>query len=149
MLCSAGHFVEPEPVFENPADQKAGHACVLNDPLLLQQALSAGAKAGLADQAGHTLLMFAAEAGAADCIRLLLKEGADVNASSRNKANALTWAAANGRLEALTRLLAAGAKTNQPGGNERSALAAAANGGHLEVVAALLAAKADSRLVFP
>ncbi|HUI96489.1 MAG TPA: ankyrin repeat domain-containing protein [Xanthobacteraceae bacterium] len=62
------------------------------------------------------LLHIAAANGHLDCVNLLLRPGADVNARDRNdNATALHWAAQEGHLDVVERLLAAGADIDGAG----------------------------------
>ena len=62
--------------------------------------------------AGQTALMAAAEAGHLNVVRILLKNGANVNVRHEVGGTALTGAAGRGQLEAVKELLKAGADPN-------------------------------------
>jgi len=86
----------------------------------------------------------AAKARDAAAVKVLLKQGADVNAAQGDGMTALHWAATNGDVALVQMLLAAGANiraTTRLGGI--TALHMASQGGHSQVVAALIAAGAE------
>ncbi|KAF4548471.1 Ankyrin repeat-containing protein 24 [Elsinoe fawcettii] len=98
------------------------------------------------DTGGYTALMRAAKEGFATTVRVLLDNGADVNAQGGefgNDGNALNAAAIRGHLEVVKLLLDKGANVNGPVDWYGNALHAAAHGGHLEVVKLLLNKKVD------
>lgn len=61
---------------------------------------------------GHTALISAAYRGLANCVRLLIQEGADSNYSNRNDRTALMAAAAAGHQKVVVALLAHGANAS-------------------------------------
>src|SRR5438552_810396 len=80
-------------------------------------------------------LMFAAERGDAEAVRLLLARGAKAGHHDHNGEFALEWAAKEGRVETARLLLDAGAKADELDRYERSALFAAAENGSAALVA--------------
>jgi len=94
---------------------------------------------------GFPLLGLAAFFGHLEAVDLLLRQGADVNAVSRNATGytALTGAVAGGHAEIATALLAAGANANHRYGPGYTPLHEAAAGGKTKIVALLLAHRAD------
>jgi ankyrin repeat protein len=83
----------------------------LLDRLVTGGATLARAEASLGD--GQTLLMLAARTGSVDALKLLLKQGANVNARERrNGTTALIWAAMENRGQAVRLLVEAGADAN-------------------------------------
>ena len=89
---------------------------------------------------GKTPLQLAADH--VELIKLLLENGADVNAKGEYDETALHWAASGGHLNVVRLLLQNGADVNAEG-YDGTALQQAASGGHLEVVILLLDNGAD------
>jgi len=86
---------------------KGGHAAVLDVLLALPQA---GDLANSATVNGTTALMFAAQAGSVDAVKLLLDRGAKVDAKENTRAEtALMFAAASGRADVIRVLTGKGA----------------------------------------
>ncbi|KAK5441925.1 hypothetical protein LTS15_011190 [Exophiala xenobiotica] len=87
---------------------------------------------------GETMLMLAAREGHIKLVQLLLKHGAEVNATItkpfNDYANALQAAAVGGHVKTVELLLEARAEINAEGGRHASALQAAAYYGHEKVV---------------
>jgi ankyrin repeat protein len=111
-----------------------------NHAAMLRWLLALGADPNAADENGHTALMAAAEYGAADCVRLLLDAGADIEASDFVDSKAIDFATAG----AVARLLVdAGADIDYINGQGYSALKYAAEEGDLQHVRDLLALGAD------
>jgi hypothetical protein len=103
----------------------------------------------VADEYGHTPLHYAAAAGHAECVALLLAAGAAVNAAACG-ALPLHRAAYGGHARVVAQLLAAGSRVDAPDtatGDGRTPLAKAASNGHAAVVGMLLAAGADAGAV--
>jgi ankyrin repeat protein len=93
---------------------------------------------------GFPALVLAAQQGNIEVVRLLLNQGADVNATTYNGWTALKAAAASGHTEILRLLLANGAMVSTAGGhNSTTALARAVMNNDTEAVLALLGAGAD------
>jgi serine/threonine-protein phosphatase 6 regulatory ankyrin repeat subunit B len=85
-----------------------------------------------------TPLVVAAEHGHAGVVRLLLKGGADVNASDYSDVTALQYAAEGGHEEVVPVLLSHGADINRKGFYGSTALIRASYHGHLNIVRQLL-----------
>jgi len=94
-------------------------------------------------QGQATALIYAAMAGNAKCLKLLLEKGPDLNAIDEDKKTALIWAAAKGRDNCLMALVHAGAVLDAKDNDGRSALMLAARNGHVSCLSALLSAGAD------
>ncbi len=112
--------------------------------LLSQKASDEKASADTPDNHGITPLMYAAEIGSVDAMRLLLDGGADVNAQNAFGSTALMWAASDAAKVRL--LLDRGAQVNTAAKSGRTALIIAAfTNPSAEVVRLLLAkgAKVD------
>lgn len=96
------------------------------------------------DNAERTSLMCAAQGGHADCVRLLLQRGADVNKHSRrNGCTVAHYAAGNGHKEALLAVLCAGCDVDATSNFTSTPLLYAAASGHTECVQLLLQYGAD------
>lgn len=83
-------------------------------------------------------IYYAAFCGLAEVTRLLLEEGADVNAQGENYGHALQAASVNGHEAVVRLLLEKGAHVNAQGGDYGHALQAASASGHEAVVRLLL-----------
>jgi hypothetical protein len=90
-----------------------------------------------------TPLYYAALLGFSTVTRLLLDEGADINAQGGHYGNALQAASAGGHEQVVKMLLDKGADVNAQGGHYVNALQAASAGGHEQVVRMLLDNNAD------
>jgi ankyrin repeat protein len=86
---------------------------------------------------GHTALMFAAEFGYIEVGKLLLANGADINAVDNLNDPALNVAAFHGQLEFAKMLVEMGAELNVPSYGGRTALGHAISRGHEDVAAFL------------
>jgi ankyrin repeat protein len=89
-----------------------------------------------------TALMYAANRGHADIVRVLMKAGARVNARGYGNHTELMLAARNGNPAVIEALIEAGADVNMVNAGRSSALHFAAAGGHLEDVRLLMTAGA-------
>ena len=115
-----------------------------NNLTQLQALLDQKASADSADNRGITPLMYAAEIGSVDAMRLLLDRGADVNAQNAFGSTALMWSVSDAAKVRL--LLDRGAQVNTAAKSGRTALIIAAfTNPSAEVVRLLLAkgAKVD------
>jgi uncharacterized protein len=86
---------------------------------------------------GHTALMFAAEFGHIEVGKLLLANGADINAGDNFNDHALNVAAYHGQLEFAKMLVEMGAELNVQGYAGQTALGHAISQGHEDVAAFL------------
>lgn len=103
-----------------------------------------GARVDAMGEDGRTALMRAASRGNTDCVRALLKAGADVNAKFKDGSTVLMWASCGGgRTGCVKPLIAAGADVNVKNKDGDTALIWAAGWGDTEGVKALLEAGAD------
>jgi ankyrin repeat protein len=91
---------------------------------------------------GHTALMYAAEFGHIEVGKLLLENGADINAVDNFNDPALNVAAFHGQLEFAKMLVEMGAELNVRGFGSRTALGHAISRGHEDVAAFLRGAGA-------
>lgn len=90
--------------------------------------------------AGFAALMYAANGGQGEMVRLLIEAGADVNQADREGSTALMFGAQHGHLGMVKRLLAAGAGPNaRRGADGLTARDFAAGNGHGRVAAVLAA----------
>jgi ankyrin repeat protein len=106
-----------------------------------------------ADGFDNTPLIFAADHGDVEVVRVLLEAGVDVDRSNSDKnemynvmRTALHYAAFRGHLEVCRLLLDWGAKVDSVGGGKSTALHIAAREGRLSVVKLLEERGADVRL---
>jgi ankyrin repeat protein len=110
----------------------------------IQTALAGGDDINGRDKSGATALMWAANGGHAEVVKLLLEKGADVNVKRIGDGiTALAVAAQNGHTELVNLLLEKGAEVNAKSSTGVTALILASQNGHTDVVKSLLAAKAD------
>ena len=85
----------------------------------VQALLAKGVNANAKDSEGTTALMFAAQKGYAEIVRILLNNGANVNLASRRFGlTALMLAAAHKQADSAGLLLAAGADVNAKNDDE-------------------------------
>ena len=119
----------------------------VNDLAHLEKLLKSGANPNVPDpRGGATPLMYAAAAGSLEAMRLLLDNGATVNATSSAGSTALIWAVTDA--EKVRLLLARGADAKAASQRGRTALVVAARGdGSAAVVKMLIAAGADPKAV--
>jgi ankyrin repeat protein len=148
LLAVAAVALQPE----NNAD-KFYSAIRENNLSELKALLDHGGSASVADDRGITALMFAAEVGSLDAMRLLIARGVDVNAQNAFGSTALMWSVSDPAKVRL--LLDHGADVNTTARSGRTALIIAAfTNPSAEVVKLLLAKGAkvdvmDSRHVTP
>ncbi len=118
-----------------------------NDLISLQAMLKAGANPNVPDpRGGATPLMHAAVVGSVDAMKLLLDNGADVNAANATGATALMWTATD--VEKVRLLLARGADARAVSQRGRTALhLAARSDGSSAIVRLLIGAGADPKAV--
>ena len=108
--------------------------------------LKQGSGANMQDSAGITPLMYAAELGSVDAMKLLLDNGAVVNLRNTNGATALMWSVTDG--QKVRPLLERHADVNAVSKSGRTALLLAARSdGSADIVRRLIAAGADVKTV--
>ena len=95
------------------------------------------------DKFYRTAVMYAAEDGHVEVVRLLLEHGADINAPSKYGSTAWNFAAWGGHVEVVRLLLEHGADINAQNDDGTTALMSAASGGRVEVMRFLLEHGAD------
>jgi ankyrin repeat protein len=140
MLAVSAMAQDPEKFYSAIRDNNLTELKVLLD----QKAPDPKASADTADNHGITPLMYAAEIGSLDAMRLLLDRGADVNAQNAFGSTALMWSVSDAAKVRL--LLDHGAQVNTAARSGRTALIIAAfTNPSAEVVRLLLAkgAKVD------
>ena len=109
-----------------------------NNLAQLKALLDGGASANVADSRGMTPLMYAAETGSVEAMRLLIDHGTDVNRQNAFGSTALMWSAAD--IAKVRLLLDHGAQVNIAAKSGRTALIVAAfTNPSAEVVRLLLA----------
>ena len=107
----------------------------------IETALKKGANPNLFTN-GSSPLMIAAYKGSPECLKLLLKAGADINAVSDSGSSVLQHAAAHGRKDNVKVLIEHGVNVNVKNKHGHSPLSVADEYGHKEVSALLRAAGA-------
>jgi ankyrin repeat protein len=125
-------------------------AVSVGDKSAVASLLSKGVKAKASDVTGRTPLLLAAGNGYDEIVQLLINNGADVNAKTKNTLTpygSLTplFAAANykGHAQTVRELLAAGADTEARDMHGETPLMAAARRGEVEIVKTLISAGAN------
>jgi ankyrin repeat protein len=114
------------------------------------QLLKAGAKANAARWNGETALMIAAGAGSPEAVKLLVANGAGINAVEQRKGqNALMWAAAEGHADTVEALLQLGADAKAKSVAGFTPLVFAALKDDAKSVGGLIAAGADPNYTLP
>jgi ankyrin repeat protein len=113
---------------------------------IVQQLLTRGADAALADSDGGTPLVLASFFGHERCLLVLLEAKADPNMATSNGSTALRCAALNGHEQCALVLLEAKADPNKAKSHGTTALMCAAGNGHEQVALVLLEAKADPNM---
>jgi ankyrin repeat protein len=128
------------------APEKFYSAIRENNLIQLKALLDQKASADIADDRGITPLMYAAEIGSVDAMRLLIDRGADVNRQNAFGSTALMWSAADPAKVRL--LLDHGAEVNTVAKSGRTALIIAAfTNPSAEVVRLLVAKGANVRVM--
>jgi len=108
--------------------------------------LAAGADPNKTGADGETALMTASRSGVVDAVKLLLVNGATVNArEAKRKQTALMWAAADGHAAVVRTLVETGADVKATSSNGFTPLLFAAREGKTDVVRTLLDLGADVR----
>jgi ankyrin repeat protein len=110
-----------------------------NDLPRLGAMLEQGAGVNVADERGLTPLMYAAYAGSADAMRLLIDKGAHVNAQNAFGSTALMWSVTD--LKKVRLLTEHGADVNAASKQGRTALLLAALSDHSAAIVRLLISK--------
>jgi ankyrin repeat protein len=90
------------------------------------------------DNHGFTPLLLASSHGGAECVKILISHGANVNSKGANGRSSIIYAACNGNIDILQKLLDAGAYINDPDDSGMTALMYAADHGFSECVLLLL-----------
>jgi len=111
--------------------------------ILLDQGVSPEAASGEGEYRGKTALMWAAETGQVDVLRMLLQYGAVVDRGNAKGGTALMYAAVAGRTDAIRALVEAGADPNHRVRHGWSPLLLATVKGHVEAVRVLVELGAD------
>jgi ankyrin repeat protein len=111
--------------------------------ILLDQGVSPEAVSREAEYSGKTALMWAAETGQADIVRMLLQYGAVVDRGNPKGGTALMYAAVAGHIETIEVLIRAGADPNHRVRHGWSPLLLATAKGHVAAVRALTGLGAD------
>lgn len=119
LVCAAGTSSSAS----NVSDEFYG-AIRNNDLARLESLISGGADVNTRDRHEETPLMYAAYVGSLDAMKLLLKDGASVDAQSQSGATALIWAATD--LGKVRLLIEHGANVNLATKRRRTALMVAA-----------------------
>jgi ankyrin repeat protein len=131
-------------LIKDGADYDAHAACGLGDAARLRALVNADrAAAHAADDFGMVPLHWAARAGSLACIRVLLDNGARVDAANKAKRTPVQLAAEEDRGEAIRLLAAHGANLSTQDTKGRTPLHRAAYQGKLAAINALLASSAD------
>ena len=144
MIAMAAMAQDPDKVFSAIRENNLG---------MLKDLLNQKGNAGAADNRGITPLMYAAQAGSAEAMRILIDHGADVNAQNDFGSTALMWSVSDPSKVRL--LLDHGAQANMAAKSGRTPLITAAfTNPSAEVVRLLIAKGAkvdvmDSRHVTP
>ena len=94
-----------------------------------------------------TELMSATGEGSEETIKLLISEGAEVNAVDNVGSTALMWASGKGRTEIVELLISKGADVNAVDNDGSTALMRASGEGHTEIAAFLILKNADVNAV--
>ena len=111
--------------------------------ILLDQGVSPEAASAAGENHGKTALMWAAETGQTDVIRMLVDYGAVVDRGNAKGGTALMYAAVAGRTEAIRSLVEAGADPNHRVRHGWTPLLLATAKGHVEAVRLLTRLGAD------
>lgn len=114
---------------------RAGHAVVI------EMLIKHGAE--ITDTGGQPALHVACQFGKIECVRVLLQNKADVNATQRNGNSALQIAALEGRADVIEELVRHGATINASNDDGATALFCAVLKGELEAVRMLLRNQTD------
>jgi ankyrin repeat protein len=92
---------------------------------------------------GDTALIVASRAGKIECVRELIRSGADVNIQSKHGTTALMYASSAGKIECIKELINLGADVNFQNKDGMTALMVASQSGKLELIKELLRLGAD------
>ena len=111
--------------------------------ILLDQGVSPEVASDTGEYEGKTALMWAAETGQDDIVRMLLDYGAMVDRGNAKGGTALMYAAVAGQTEAIRELVAAGANPNHRVRHGWTPLLLATAKGHVDSVRALTLLGAD------
>lgn len=136
----------------NTADQDGTtlvmHAARMGDKTLLEYLLEKRANVLIKNKNGDTAINLAALHGQLDCVKLLVKAGAEINPAG-GLWTPLSYAAFSGQRDISAYLIEAGAHIDARAPNGMTSLMLAARNGHLTVVQLLLESHADRSLRSP
>jgi len=148
-LIRAGADVNQACTDEKYGDSPLFSACFNNRPLVADALLQAGARVGFVRKSGATALFIVCQHGHIECVRVLIRAGADVNqvCAVEYGDSPLFQASWNGHMHVVDALIAAGCELNytRPKGG-CTALIMVSQEGRVDVVRSLLAAGADPRI---
>lgn len=109
MNCNGHYHNAPS---EEVGESEIMTAIRMKDKILVNKLLKDGMDLSLTTMSGRTALMYAAESGMSDIVKLLIEHGADINASDRlMNLTALMYASMLGNEEVVDVLLSANADT--------------------------------------
>ncbi|GIC87629.1 ankyrin repeat domain-containing protein [Aspergillus udagawae] len=125
----------------DPEGYTLEEAIMQSNATLTAKLISGGANVKQTNARGETLLMLAATVGNESILKLLLQNGAKINAADRNGRTALHWAAID---DETTRILVDnGAQVNKQDNNGKTAMHLAVDDDERGVVHVLLQGGAD------
>ena len=148
-LVRAGADVNQAMTDEKYGDSPLIVACYYNRPLVADALLQAGARVGFVRKDGAIALLMACQFGHIECVRVLIRAGADVNQAKTDElgSSPLIQASQNGHVHVVDALIAAGCQLNYARPKDGcTALIMASQQGFVDVVRSLLAAGADPRI---
>jgi ankyrin repeat protein len=150
VLIRAGADVNQAKTDEEYGNSPLIAACTHNHPLVADALLQAGARVGFVRKDGATALYMACQDGHIECVRVLIRAGADVNqacADEKYGDSPLIMASQEGHVHVVDALIAAGCQLNYARPSDGcTALIMASQDGFVDVVRSLLAAGADPRI---
>ena len=135
LLAKGSRFRDANEIFT-----AAAHLGLVN---LVQAFCEAGYPVGIRNVSGRAALHEAAMGSSIDAVKVLVNNGADLNALDWRKKTPLFYAIERGEIETITFLLASGSAVNIRGEDMHTPLQEAASLGQVEIVKALIAFGAD------